>query len=83
MKPESPKSHDASHPSLGYRIALFVEGGAYLVAALLGLDWLIEKLLGRAGPPDEVQRAGLWILGALGLCLVVLFFRRRRQDARE
>lgn len=79
-----PESHDPERPSWGYRLNMVLEGGAYLLAALFGLDWLLKRAFGRAEPPDEGQRIGLWVLGALALLLVafvVKTIRRRRQTA--
>jgi hypothetical protein len=78
-----PERYDFTRPTRGDRIAMVVEGGSYLVAGLMGLDWLIESLLGRAGPPDELQRAGVWIVGIIAVGLLVMVVRRRRQDLGE
>jgi hypothetical protein len=73
-----PERYDFTRPTTGDRIAMFVEGGSYLIAGLMGLDWLIESLLGRAGPPGELQRAGVWIVGIVAVGLLVLLVRRNR-----
>ena len=79
-----PESHDTDRPSLVYRLVLILEGAGYLLAAASGFAWLVKALLGRAGPANELQRSGLWVLAgmaALLLLFVVGVARRRRQRA--
>ena len=80
-----PESRDSDRPSLVYRLVLIVEGAGYLLAAAVGVDWLMRRLLGRAGPSDELQRSGLWVLAGMAvlLLLFVVGAIRRHQKRAE
>jgi hypothetical protein len=82
-----PETYDPDRPSLGYRLALLLEGAGLLLAAVLGFDWLMKRLAGRAGPADELQRSGLWVLAGVAALLLLIVVRAsvavRRGPSRE
>jgi hypothetical protein len=64
-----------------------VEGSAYIIGGMAGLTWLIRLALGRAEPPDEVERTSVAILAligaALGIAGIVHLVRRLRRSGAE
>ena len=50
--------------SLGRVVSLF-EGICYLIGMAVGFDWLMRRALGHAGPPDQIQRDGAFLLLAI------------------
>jgi hypothetical protein len=80
-----PEIYDPDRPPLIGRLADLLQAAAFIFAALAGFDWLVWRFLGRAEPPNEIQRAGLYLLAAVaGLLLLGLtraaIRRRTRGD---
>ena len=57
-------------------VLLVIEGLAYIFAAGAALIWLVQRLLGRATLPDEIQRDGLVLLTGIAVICAVAFVVR-------
>ena len=60
------------------RVFGLLEVAAYLAGAVFALGWIIRRFQGRAGPPDEGEQAGLWVLAVLAVLLLALIVRKVR-----
>ena len=74
-----PERYDVSRPSAGDYVGLIFEAAWCLGAVLVGVDWLIERMVGPGNVADEMQRTALWVLGGITIILLVLFAPRRRE----
>ena len=76
-----PERYDPSRPSAGYYLTLIFEAAWCLGAVLMGVDWLIERIIGPGNLADEMQRTAFWVLAGITIVLLALFGRRRREKA--
>jgi hypothetical protein len=72
---------------VGRLVELF-EASAYGLAMIFGLIWLVRRMRGAPDPPDEGERAGLWVLAGIALLLIAwgcrtVLRQRRRAEAAE
>jgi hypothetical protein len=76
-----PERYDVDRPSAGYYVGLIFEAVWCLGAVLIGVDWLIERIVGPGNLADEMQRTALWVFGGITVLLLVIFARRGRPRA--
>jgi hypothetical protein len=65
--------------AVGGAFEAFVYVLGAMVGVVIGLDWVVRRLLGRAGPPNEDQRFGLWVLAGLALLGALALLGRARR----
>jgi hypothetical protein len=76
-----PERYDLDRPSIGYYVGLVFEAAGCLGAVLMGVDWLIERIVGPGNLAADMQRTALWVLGGITVVLLALFALRRHYAA--
>jgi len=63
---------------IGWTFEAIIYGLGAIVGVAIGFDWLMLRLLGRAGPPNEDQRVGLWVIAGIVLLGAAALLGRER-----